>query len=185
MTWLKLDDMFAWHRKIRRLSDGAFRLHVTAMNMSARDGLDGFITHEDLDDMPSIKSADKRATELVLRGLWVPTPDGWEIHDFLEYNPSRAQVQAQQKATRERKARWDAKRRGEIDPTPDEDDPEDDDERGGNGVTHATGTAGVTVPRPDPTRPDPYYSPEPVGPGVVFQGSRSSSSRPSNARAGR
>ncbi|MEP7763865.1 hypothetical protein [Sanguibacter sp. 25GB23B1] len=184
MTWLKLDDMFAWHRKVRRLSDGAFRLHVTAMNMAARDGLDGHISHEDLDDMPAIRSADKRATELVLRGLWEPSSNGWVIHDFLEYNPSREQVRAQQRASRERKARWDARRRhtttdGQHEPH-EPHEPHDEMERVGNAVTHAAATAGVTVTRPDPTRPVPVLVSSPV----VRADRQTSSRHPGDAREG-
>lgn len=38
--WLKTDDRFPEHRKIRRLSDGAYRLHHTAMCACAKDETD-------------------------------------------------------------------------------------------------------------------------------------------------
>lgn len=107
MSWAKFDDMFPWHRKVRRLSDAAFRLHTTAIMFASRDETDGLITLEDIDEMPGIKSRDKSIAELVKRRLWEETEDGWEVHDYLDYNPS-AEQQARARAAaaeRQRKSR--------------------------------------------------------------------------------
>ena len=55
----------------------------------------------------------KRATDrLVAAGLWIPGTDGtdhgWWFHQFLERNPSRADVEADRCRTRERVAKWRA-----------------------------------------------------------------------------
>lgn len=107
MSWAKLDDRFPWHKKVRRLSDAAYRLHTTAIIYCARDETDGFVTLEDIAEMPGIKRPEKSITELVERELWDVVEGGWEVHDYLEYNPS-ADQQARARAAaaeRQRKAR--------------------------------------------------------------------------------
>ena len=51
MTWLKTDDRFPEHRKIRRLSDAAYRLHHTALCACAKDETDGMVTEADIAEM--------------------------------------------------------------------------------------------------------------------------------------
>lgn len=107
MSWAKLDDRFPWHKKVRRLTDAAYRLHTTAIIYCARDETDGFVTLEDIEEMPGIKRPEKSIAELVERELWDVVAGGWEVHDYLEYNPSSDQ-QARARAAaaeRQRKAR--------------------------------------------------------------------------------
>lgn len=107
MTWLRIDDGFPYHPKVLNLSDRAFRAHVTAMCHAARYLTDGAVT-------PGVTG--KRETdELVKAGLWHKTEDGWAINDYLEYNPSRAEVEAERErrssaGKRAADARWHAKR---------------------------------------------------------------------------
>ena len=91
MTWTKLDEGFVDHPKINRLSDGAFRLHVSGMVTASRLLSNGFI---ETDRAPRLVPRFKRAhiTELEQVGVWEPVRGGWLIHDFLLYNPSAAQV---------------------------------------------------------------------------------------------
>lgn len=159
MVWLKKDDNFPNHRKVRRLSDAAYRLHDTAMCYASHDESDGRITFADLDEMQHGRRLRKHVAALVDAGLWEPVDDGWEIHDFLHYNPSHAQLEAEREANRKRQARLRAKRRGvEV----------DDD---GNGVTNGVTNGGVTRESRDPVpgrtvpgRTDPTRA---VTPGVL------------------
>lgn len=100
--WLKTDDRFPEHRKIRRLSDGAYRLHHTAMCACAKDETDGYITRADLADMQHIQRLSKYIPALVEAGLWEEVDEGWLIHDFLDYNPSHAQQDEKRAADRKR-----------------------------------------------------------------------------------
>ena len=118
MTWARFDDGFPGHRKVRRLTDGAYRLHTTAICHCAHDLTDGFVTPEDIEDMPSIRQSPKRITELIFRELWSVCPGGWMIHDYLDYNPSREQVMAERESARERKEVWKAKRKEERNAVP-------------------------------------------------------------------
>lgn len=98
MTWVKKDDRFPQHRKVAPLSDAAYRHHDTAMCWAACEGTDGHIPANipaTLTRAPQGKALRKVIGELVDAGLWEQNQDGsWEIHDFLEYNPSAAEVAA-------------------------------------------------------------------------------------------
>lgn len=93
MVWVRFDDQFTIHRKVDGLSDAAFRLHVSAIFWCARNLTDGLVPEEDLDIVSArVRSPQRFAAELVRRKLWSQTDDGWLIHDFLEFQPSRAEV---------------------------------------------------------------------------------------------
>lgn len=150
MTWLKKDDGFPRHRKIRRLSDGAYRLHDTALCYAAHDESDGLIRADDIDEMEHGKRLRRHIPDLVAAGLWDEIDGGWLLHDFLDYNPSHAKQEAERKAARDRQAKARAKRLGIPDPDPDE-----DVSRRDSRVTSPL----VTLPVPgrtDPTRPGPF-----------------------------
>ncbi len=97
MTWVKLDDHFDEHPKIAALSDSAMALWVTSIAYSNRNLTDGFVPHQigvgglrycDGNTIPPIR-------ELEHWGLWEEVEGGWLIHDFFEFQPSRAQVEEQ------------------------------------------------------------------------------------------
>lgn len=92
MPWAKLDESFPDHPKVAGLSDKAFRLHITAICYCARMLTDGEVpTHI----LSRIGATQKLAAELQTAGLWESTSRGsWLIHDYLEYNPTRADVEA-------------------------------------------------------------------------------------------
>ncbi len=160
VTWLKTDDRFPEHRKIRRLTDAAYRLHHTAMCACAKDETDGLVTEADLADMEHGQRLRKHIDALVSAGLWEPVKDGWLIHDFLDYNPSHASLVTKRAADRERQERY---RKGRPQQAVTEVSRRD------IRVSHAFVTPPVTAPRPvpDPTRPVPVpngvISPPSVG----------------------
>jgi hypothetical protein len=105
MTWVKLDDGFPAHRKVRGLSAEAFRLHVTALCDCAAHLTDGAITGQAVRTLPGAPGGAKlkRAIdELVEAGLWEVSSTGWELHDFLDWNPSAESVTANREAARRR-----------------------------------------------------------------------------------
>ena len=166
MTWLKKDDRFPEHRKVRRLSDGAYRLHDTALCACARDETDGLLTESDLDDLQHSGRLRKYAPELVKAGLWEPVEGGWMMHDYLDYNPSHAHLEVERERSRERQRRARERRLGI---NPDEIPSDEDVSRRDSRVSHG----GVTRESrcPDPTRPDPARTtsndvvPTPIGVG--------------------
>lgn len=84
-----LTNEYPRHRKIRGLSDKAFRLHVTLMGMCNEDRNDGIISQYDLDQKG--KPAGK---ELIKNNLVEPLPDGqYVLHDYLRHQNSRAEIE--------------------------------------------------------------------------------------------
>src|SRR6266516_3968709 len=108
MPWVRFDDQFTIHRKVDGLSDAAFRLHTSAIFWSARNLTDGFVSREDLDGVSArVRTPGRFAAECVRRGVWhlgdedctsakCPADggdgDGWVIHDYWEFQPSKEQV---------------------------------------------------------------------------------------------
>jgi hypothetical protein len=106
MPWARFDDRYPSHRKIRKLSDAAFRLDVSAVCWSAENLTDGFIAHDDLMIVADVRDPESAAEELVARGRWEVRPGGWAIHDYLEYNPSAEQVKSERTQKTARQQRW-------------------------------------------------------------------------------
>ena len=89
---VRFDDQFPIHRKVGTLSDAAFRLHVEAICWSARNLTDGAIQTDELLALTRTPRPHRYAAELVRRGVWLETADGWRIHDYLDWQPSRSKV---------------------------------------------------------------------------------------------
>ena len=119
MTWLKIDDGFAEHRKIAGLTDGAFRMHVAGLCYAARNETDGFVP---VAVAKALGGSERKAAELISAGLWhlaggetlacAPcdraleatrwSASGWVIHDFLQFNPSAADARRKRDEARTR-----------------------------------------------------------------------------------
>lgn len=153
MTWLKTDDKFPEHRKVRRLSDPAFRLHVTALCACARDETDGRVTEADIADMEHGARLRKHIEQLVEAGLWEVVRGGWEIHDYLNYNLSHAQLEQGRADARRRQENARERRRQERLAFDAANAGVTGASRRDTSVTH-TEVTGVSQ-HPDPTRPDP------------------------------
>jgi len=110
MTWAKLDDHFPFHRKIRPISDAAFRLHVSAICWCCEHLTDGHVEHDEVALCSDVKKYGPALGELVRRGLWHQTDTGWVIHDFLTYNEPRAKVLAARDKEAQRKREWRERR---------------------------------------------------------------------------
>lgn len=110
MPWANLDDQYPKHPKVVGLSDAAFRLHTSGICYCAQYLTDGLIDIEAVRVLvPRFRQ--KALDELVDRGLWIGHGEVYEIHDFLEWNRSRAQVEAERERKRKAgrkgaEARW-------------------------------------------------------------------------------
>lgn len=99
MSWVRIDDGFATHPKIAELSDRAFRAHVEALCYCAQHLTDGKVPGA------LARSLGKRSVdELTGGGLWEQNGVGYVIHGYLDYNPSREQVEDERRKARERRA---------------------------------------------------------------------------------
>lgn len=114
MPWAKFDDRFISHPKVLAAGPLAIALHMRAIVYSALHLTDGIIRRRQLnhilcweDDVEDFPEGPPRNLELVKRlvnaGLWEEAPEGegWQIHDYLDWNPSREQAQAISKARSE------------------------------------------------------------------------------------
>lgn len=102
MSWAKLDDRFHENRKIKRAwrrFPAALGLHVMAITYCAGHATDGFVDAEFVEEkMPRERDFARAVEVLVDAGLWEAVEDGWVIHDFLDYNPSRSDREKQHQA---------------------------------------------------------------------------------------
>lgn len=113
MPWVRLDDRFPSHRKVALLSDKAFRLHVSALCWASENLTEGHISDRELKVISRIRGPKTAAAELVDARLWERTPDGYLIHDYLEYNPDRARVQADRSANAARQQAFRDRKKAE------------------------------------------------------------------------
>jgi hypothetical protein len=77
------------HRKIRTLSDKAFRLHVELMADCNEAQSDGHFTKDELN-----MRGEKAGQELVTKGLVEEIDGGYQLHDYLNHQHSKVQIQA-------------------------------------------------------------------------------------------
>jgi hypothetical protein len=113
MPYLLIDDGMAENPKVIGLSDKAFRLWITALVYCARNLTDGAISELAIRSLAPNCQIDRPLSvvkQIVEAGLFDETDAGWLVHDFLEYNPSRAEMDRKRAKTRERKRRYDQSR---------------------------------------------------------------------------
>jgi hypothetical protein len=96
VTWVKLDDQFPEHPKIARVGSMGLALHVQAICYSARNLTDGLIPAGIVPRLTELKTkqALDMAERMVGAGLWERCGDDFRVHDYLVYNPARADVLA-------------------------------------------------------------------------------------------
>lgn len=157
MPWLKIDDRMPQHRKVRRLSHGGFRLYMTLLCLCARDQNDGHLHAEDIEDVLDSREfrdddGDALVAELVERGLLDEGDTGMQVHDFTDYNPTKAKTEADRERNAARQQAWRDRQRGVTDAATTD---------GRNAVTNGDVTQGRNTvsngapSRPGPARPDP------------------------------
>lgn len=87
MTWVKLDDRMPDNAKIAPLSDAAFRAYVTSICYCARELTDGVISMRKAKEY----AGRPRVVQELVPSLWEPlTGENLRVHDYLKYNPTRA-----------------------------------------------------------------------------------------------
>lgn len=102
MTWAKLDDGFWVNPKVVTAGNAAAGAFARMLSYCGNQDTDGHIPT----DIARFIGTPKQLRELSEAGLIEQTPNGWLIPDYLEFNPSRAEVEAK------RKARSEAGKRG-------------------------------------------------------------------------
>lgn len=105
MPYLNLDDGFSEHPKVDALTHGAFRLHVAGLCYCAKNLTDGVLEKR---RVPRLMP-DYRPTflaELTAAAMWLPHPDGFQIHDYLDWNKPRSWWEEKREKDAKRLAEW-------------------------------------------------------------------------------
>lgn len=103
MPWFKVDDTLHSHPKPRRAGLPAMGLWTVAGSFSMSYKQDGFVPDWYVVSWPSGR---RHAAKLVAAGKWYPAEKdgekGWRFHDWLDYQPSAAEIEADREHSRDR-----------------------------------------------------------------------------------
>lgn len=160
MTWFRLDDGWLRHPKHRAAGLKGRALWIAGGTWSSEQLTDGRIPKEMLPVLAidaEIGTGRTEARRLVEVGLWEDLGDAWQMHDWHDFQPSRADVLAD-RAKREAASslanhtRWHT-RRGRTDPScphcqPSEPESDSDPKR----TPEPDPMLGIPPARPDPTQ---------------------------------
>lgn len=113
MSWLRIDDNFISHPKVLEASGilGKFGLGrvltiwIQGLAYASKYATDGRISHDALARFHDDPNVVQVACTLVKVGLWETYNGGYQVHDYLEYNISAAEVERKKAEDRERKRR--------------------------------------------------------------------------------
>jgi hypothetical protein len=115
MTWSRFDDAAPKHPKAGMAGNEAWGLWAAAVMYCNRYLTDGFVPTAALAreclPVPITPSKAKKLAEQLCEarlrpedpGLFERVEGGYRVHDFLDWNPSKAEVESKRKADRERK----------------------------------------------------------------------------------
>lgn len=129
MPWVKLSDAMDLHPKVAQAGPLGLALQVAALCHCNRFLTDGFVARSVVpkllvfdglaftkDDDPGSQVVGWRVSwpevvdALVEAGVWEEVEGGWQVHDFLDYQPSKTSVLTEREAARERVAKARATR---------------------------------------------------------------------------
>ena len=125
MSWVRLDDGFALHPKVAAAGPLGMAMHVAAICYCNQYLTDGFVPDQIVPALLNLKGLAMHCwdnesfgggqdaepalivEDLLAAGLWEKAETGYRIHDYLEYQPSKADVIAE----RQRWAKTQSRRR--------------------------------------------------------------------------
>jgi hypothetical protein len=145
MTWVKLDDQFPSHPKMVLAGGDAAWLHVCALCYCGQHLTDGRFPKAIVPRLSDRKKPLDLATRLVEVGAWDDLGDEYEIHDYLEHNPSREQV-LEERAKRSAAGKRGAQKRWHTDST---------GHSNSHGTPHSDRIDNVDAPVPSPIKDIP------------------------------
>lgn len=140
MAWFKVDDKLHSSRKLLRIPRrhrlAALGLWTMAGSWCADQLTDGIVPDYMIEEWGGSKVL---VEWLVKAELWLELPEGTEFKNWAEYQPTKAEKEAEREKNREKLAKWRER-----------------NQRGNQGVTGLhDGSNPIGNPAPDPTRPDP------------------------------
>lgn len=105
MAWVRIDDAAPDHPKLVGLDDAAWAMWSRGLCYANRNTTDGRIPKGSLRRLSTSADPARVAQDLVDAGLWHPVDGGWEVHDYLDYQFSAAEVRASREEASEAKRR--------------------------------------------------------------------------------
>ena len=104
MTWVRIDDGYFTNPKAIAAGPNGRALHLASICWASANLSDGHVPRQVLPVLAAIAGvkAAPASSALIDAGLWADTPDGWQIKDYLEFNPSAEKVKADRAAAAER-----------------------------------------------------------------------------------
>ncbi len=99
LSWVKIDDHFTRHPKLLSVTHVARWAYLDGLCYCAQYLTDGFIAEGSVAGIASLK----QRAELVGVELWHEVKGGINVHDYLEYNPTKAQVLAERERSKRRR----------------------------------------------------------------------------------
>lgn len=149
MPWFKVDDGFAFHRKVITAGNKAVGLWVRAGSWSAHQLTDGHVPN---DVIAALGGTWEDADRLVGVELWDAVEDGFQFRGWHDYQPSRESVIEERERARKRKQAWrDARTNTDSPPDRPGGSPNGTDAGTQSGTDAGTDSVGSA----SPTRPDP------------------------------
>ena len=122
MPWFRVDDKFYSHPKFVAVSMAARGLWVSAGSWCTQNLTDGWLPESVLPLLTSGRSVADLVVELESADLWTRGVNGWQFHDWTDWQWSKDRIEKQRLANRERQQKWAArgndKRWGDGEPSP-------------------------------------------------------------------
>ncbi len=108
MAWVRIHDGALSHPKLVSFIDwrNPFDVWVWGLSYAQMHLTDGFIPKAALPNSTALRTAAK----LVDAQLWHDQGTGYQVHDYLDWNDSKATILRERKKSRERQAAWRAAR---------------------------------------------------------------------------
>lgn len=130
MAWLNVDDGMGEHPKAWLAGNAALGLWLRLACYSARNLTDGFVPAQ----IASNNGTPAELKALIKSGLVDKVPNGFQLHDYLEWNKSKEKILEEREANRKRQQAWQDRKRA--------------NNRGDNGVSNTLGDTSLTMPTP-------------------------------------
>lgn len=103
MAWVRIDDAVMDHPKVLLLSAEQFRLWIRGLCYCQKHLTDGFIPGVAMKPMFAKTGDVKR---LCAVGLWQAVTEGFQVHDFLDWNDSRDMTTHRKRLAKDRQQAW-------------------------------------------------------------------------------
>ncbi len=115
MPWVRLDDAFPESPKMLAVGPLGLALQVRALCYCSRNLTDGVISRHALGILTAGVRRSRVTIEVLLRErVWAEEGDGYVVLNYLDYQPSKAEIEQKRANARDRMAKARASRDSEV-----------------------------------------------------------------------